>query len=78
MTRSLGDMAAKSVGVIWNPEVKVHHLDQQDKFMIIASDGIWEFISNKEALNIVSKYWKKMDVEGACDKLIKEALKRWG
>jgi serine/threonine protein phosphatase PrpC len=27
-----------------------------DRFMIVGSDGIWEFIDNEEAIEIVSKY----------------------
>jgi serine/threonine protein phosphatase PrpC len=27
-----------------------------DRFMIVGSDGIWEFIDNEEAIEIVSQY----------------------
>ena len=45
--------------------------------MIIASDGIWEFISSEEAVNIVSQYYIKKNVEEACNDLISTALKYW-
>ena len=47
MARSIGDHAVKNVGVIAEPEVKVFDLNADDKFLIIASDGVWEFVSNE-------------------------------
>ena len=47
MTRSIGDMAAASVGVTAEPEIKGFlNLSQRDKFLVIASDGIWDRFSN--------------------------------
>lgn len=31
-------------------------LTPQDKFIVLASDGVWEFISSKEAVDIVAQY----------------------
>jgi protein phosphatase PTC2/3 len=47
MARSIGDHAVKNVGVIAEPEVKIFDLDPADEFLIMASDGVWEFISNE-------------------------------
>lgn len=46
MSRSFGDSMAASVGVHANPELKVFDLTQDDKIIIIASDGVWEFLEN--------------------------------
>ena len=45
--------------------------------MIIASDGVWEFISNTEAVEIVVPYWNKNDPEGAANHLISLATEKW-
>lgn len=74
MTRSFGDLIAASVGVIPKPEVWKRTLDDHDKFMILASDGVWEFISSQEAVDIVNKY---PDGESACKALYEESAKRW-
>ena len=64
MSRSLGDLVAASVGVSAEPgkilliifskfifiEFYEHELVEEDKFIIIGSDGIWEFISNEEVI----------------------------
>ena len=56
MTRSFGDRVAATVGVMSETEIKEFNFEEGDKFMIIASDGIWEFISSQECVEIVSKY----------------------
>lgn len=46
-----GDEAVKSVGVIPEPEVTTYDLSEKDKFMIMASDGVWEFIESQVCKN---------------------------
>ena len=46
--------------------------------MIIASDGVWEFLSNQDVLDIISEYKDRSDIEGACDQLMRESLRNWG
>ena len=46
MTRSLGDMAATSVGVIAKPEISRYELTERDKILVVASDGLWDRMSN--------------------------------
>jgi serine/threonine protein phosphatase PrpC len=35
------------VGVSSEPEISTHEITKNDRFLILASDGIWEFISNE-------------------------------
>jgi len=53
MSRSLGDFAAKKVGLISDPEVQTLELTQQDQFIIIASDGVWDVCNSSEAVGFV-------------------------
>lgn len=48
MSRSLGDKAAREVGVISEPEIYEILLKEEDRFIIIASDGVWEFLKNSD------------------------------
>ena len=77
MTRSFGDRVAATVGVISEPEIKEFEFNENDKFMIIASDGIWEFISSQECVNIVGEFYEKNDLKGCAEYLYEESSKRW-
>lgn len=76
MSRSLGDDVAHSVGVSNEPEITRHEIDAEDDlFLMYASDGIWEFIANEKAAEIVLD--KLPDLREAALKLVKEAIARW-
>ena len=77
MTRSFGDRVAATVGVMSEPEIKEFDFDENDKFMIIASDGIWEFISSQECVNFIKDFYDKNDLKGCCEFLYQESSKRW-
>ena len=57
MTRSIGDEVAKKVGVSAEAEIIESEFTCEDKFVIIGSDGIWEFMSNQEAVDIVAPFF---------------------
>ena len=77
MTRSFGDRVAATVGVMSEPEIKEFLFDEGDKFMIIASDGIWEFISSQECVDIIKNFYDRNDLKGCCEYLYQESSKRW-
>ena len=77
MSRSFGDEIAHTVGVTAEPEVFDYYFLHEDKFVILASDGIWEFISSEECINIVKDYYLRDDIDGALSYLFKESSKRW-
>lgn len=77
MSRSIGDECAGSVGVIHDPEFLEMAIIQEDKFLVLGSDGIFEFLPNEEVVKIVVPFWKVGDVKGACEKLLQEAQDRW-
>ena len=76
MGRSIGDHAVSPVGVIAEPEVTSHDISADDEFMIIASDGVWEFIDSDEAVNIVKRDLHR-GAHKACEILIETAKQRW-
>ena len=77
MSRSFGDEIGHKIGVIVDPEILEYFLLKEDKFIILGSDGIWEFISNNEVVDIVKKYYLENNIEGAIEHLYNEASKRW-
>ncbi|KAL9259085.1 putative protein phosphatase 2C 60 [Drosera capensis] len=52
------------------PSIVVHELQSQDQFIIFASDGLWEHLSNQEAVDIVHS----ISHDGSARKLVKAAL----
>jgi serine/threonine protein phosphatase PrpC len=79
MTRSLGDLVAKSVGVTHDPEIKCFPNLQPkiDKVVVIASDGLWDRIPNDEITRIMISFYERKDAEGAVSRLMQESAERW-
>ena len=77
MSRSLGDKVAQSVGVVPDPEILDYTLTPNDQFILIASDGVWEFMSNVDVARLVYPFVEKNAPEAAANMLVKEATKRW-
>ena len=77
MSRSFGDKIAHQVGVICDPDIVEYELKEEDKFIILASDGIWEFISSQECVDIVKDYYINENYKGAVKHLYKESCNRW-
>ncbi|OMJ75587.1 hypothetical protein SteCoe_25242 [Stentor coeruleus] len=77
MTRCFGDSVSKNIGVLSEPEITKYELTGTDRFLVIASDGIWEYLSNRKVVKIVEKQWKFGTVKSACDQLMNAAVKKW-
>jgi serine/threonine protein phosphatase PrpC len=75
MSRSLGDVVAHSAGVISEPEFTEFELNPAtDKFLVVATDGLWEFVDNQETVDMVEGQNGPPD---AVDVLVTEAATRW-
>jgi serine/threonine protein phosphatase PrpC len=57
MSRSFGDQVASRVGVNAVPELGNVRLMPEDKVIVIASDGVWEFLENQDVANIVYPFF---------------------
>ncbi|BAT75344.1 hypothetical protein LR48_Vigan01g173500 [Vigna angularis] len=53
-----------------DPSISVHELQSHDQFLIFASDGLWEHLSNQDAVDIV----QNNPQNGIARRLIKAAL----
>jgi formylglycine-generating enzyme required for sulfatase activity len=51
------------VGVTSEPDHLHVTLHPSDAFMVLASDGVWEFITSQEAVELVASY---ADIEDGC------------
>jgi serine/threonine protein phosphatase PrpC len=51
--------------VTYVPEVNSVDLLPEDKFLIVGCDGLWDVVSNEQAVQIVNKYVKPVDAATA-------------
>ena len=77
MSRSLGDRIFDSVGVISTPDILCFKHKIIDKFIVIASDGLWMYVSNQEVVDIVGKYYEKLNCDEAIEELYSLAKSRF-
>merc|ERR1712039_1147270 len=59
MTRSFGDLYFKQPAAlaIAEPEVTIYPLSDKDLFLVLATDGIFDVLSNQEVVDLAMKYW---------------------
>jgi serine/threonine protein phosphatase PrpC len=55
VTRTLGDLAGHKIGISSEPEVEYWKLMQEDFFIILASDGVWDVMNSAEAIGFIMK-----------------------
>ena len=77
MSRSFGDKAVAGVGVISEPEITETSIDVRHKVIVVASDGVWEFLDNDHVLKIISPFYDRGDARGAGKAICEEAHNRW-
>ena len=77
MSRSIGDIDAKNIGVIPNPQIIEYNITEETKYMVVGSDGIWEFINNEKIMEIGNKYYINNDVNGFVQCLYKTSFELW-
>ncbi|XP_074580852.1 putative protein phosphatase 2C 12 [Curcuma longa] len=78
MARAFGDFHLKNYGVISIPDVLHYHLTDRDLFVVLATDGIWDVLSNEEAVSTVwSSSSSSSSNEDPSRKLVEAARRAW-
>ncbi len=77
MSRSIGDLKGKKIGVIPDPGILEYDLCENTKYIVACSDGVWEFLNNDEVKEIGKKYYAKNDPSGFCHELVDQSLNLW-
>ena len=73
-SRSLGDATAEALGCSALPELQSHALDEKDACCVVASDGVWDFLTNQEVMNICASC---ASPKHACYAIVAQAYQRW-
>ena len=77
ISRTIGDIDAKKIGVIPNPQFIEYTINPKTRYVIVCSDGIWEFMSNEEVMRIANNYYIKNDPAGLCHELTNKSTALW-
>ncbi|GAB4852627.1 hypothetical protein Ancab_016841 [Ancistrocladus abbreviatus] len=73
-TRSIGDSVAETIGVVANPEIIVLEVTPDYPFFVVASDGVFEFLSSQNVVEMVAQY---EDPRDACAAIVAESYRLW-
>lgn len=77
ISRSIGDIEAAKLGVISEPDFNLKTIKNGMKYIVIASDGVWEYLSNKNVCDIVKSFYIARDAKGAAEELVKKSSEEW-
>ncbi|MBA0839187.1 hypothetical protein Goarm_004947 [Gossypium armourianum] len=72
VSRAFGDRLLKQY-VVADPEIQEEKIDSSLEFLILASDGLWDVVTNEEAVAMVKPI---QDPEQAAKRLMQEACQR--
>ena len=73
-TRSIGDAVAERIGVVATPEIEHVRLSKDTKCLVIASDGVFEFIPSSK---VVKMALASEDPQQSAISLVVESYKLW-
>ncbi|KAL0348631.1 UNVERIFIED_CONTAM: putative protein phosphatase 2C 73 [Sesamum angustifolium] len=74
ISRAFGDYYIKEFGVISEPEITQRSITIRDQFAILATDGVWDVISNQEAVEIVASTPERAE---SAKRLVEHAVCAW-
>ncbi|DAZ93428.1 TPA: hypothetical protein N0F65_000079 [Lagenidium giganteum] len=72
MSRSIGDRSLKS-WIICDPEITTHQIRPEDRFLIMATDGLWDVVPSKIAARVAAT---TTNPQVLAEVLLKMALER--
>ncbi|KAH9734403.1 putative protein phosphatase 2C 33 [Citrus sinensis] len=74
MARAFGDFCLKDFGLISVPDISYRRLTDKDEFIVLATDGIWDVLSNEEVVDIVASAPAR---SSAARSLVESAVRAW-
>ena len=77
MSRSIGDLEGKNFGVTAEPGIIEYNISENTKYVVLGSDGIWEFLSNEHVKNLGKEFYLNNDPNGFVEELLTQSLIEW-
>ncbi|CAH0522128.1 unnamed protein product [Peronospora belbahrii] len=72
VSRSIGDVSLKPY-ISCDPEVQTRKISKNDRFLVLATDGLWDVVTSKAAAKLVAHF---RDPQRAADALLALALQK--
>ena len=71
LSRAFGDWELKTYGVISEPHVTKININENDKYVIIATDGIWDVLDDADVYEMSKNFENSKDL---CNNIVEKAL----
>ena len=77
MSRAIGDFNAKNIGIIPDPQIIETDFGININYIVICSDGVWEFLNNDDVMLLGNKYYEENNPRGLCKEIVDYSKKCW-
>ncbi len=77
MSRSIGDLEGKNFGVIAEPGIIEYNIDDNSKYIVLCSDGVWEFLSNERVKETGKLFYLSNNPNDFVEELLKQSIIEW-
>ena len=74
LSRAFGDWELKSYGLTCEPYIRKINITDKDKYVIIATDGIWDSLEDSDAYDISIKCDNSREL---CNNIINKSKEKW-
>ena len=71
VSRAFGDAIAQTIGVTVSPDISHKTLNENDLFLVVCSDGVWEFLTDLNVMDVVTR------AQSSAFELSEIAWKKW-
>lgn len=59
LSRAFGDKAAQKYGIISDPDITICHLTYSDYYIVVGSDGLYDFLNDQDINYFIKKKLKE-------------------
>ena len=73
LSRAFGDWELKTYGVICEPHIIRYEIEDEDNYLVIATDGVFDVLEDEDVCQLSKKQKNAKDF---CDDIMKEAIER--
>lgn len=78
LTRSMGDQSVKDIGICAEPEVVTWSMTDDEAYLVVCSDGVWEFFNRHDVAGIVLGAIRRgASPQQAAENLLKASVDAW-